>query len=111
MTISNDNLGMKLKFEGKATVHWTEEVTEKTDAGDKKVTKSHDDSDSFFEFKSYLLGDGRSDVKLPAGQNSYNFSFQLPMMNIPSSYLGQHGTYSHTTAIRIIIDKLGFVVI
>ncbi|ODN02196.1 Arrestin domain-containing protein 3 [Orchesella cincta] len=87
--------GLKLKFEGKASVHWSEEKTERTgsgnDATDRKVTKNFDDSDNFFDFKNYLLGDGRSDVKIPPGESSYPFSFQLPLMNLPSSYVGQHG--------------------
>ncbi|CAL8142678.1 unnamed protein product [Orchesella dallaii] len=87
--------GMTLKFEGKVSVHWSVEKTERTgtgnDATDRKVTQNYDDSESFFEFKNYLLGDGRSDVKIPAGESSYPFSFQLPPMNLPSSYMGTYG--------------------
>lgn len=87
--------GIKLKFEGKASVHWTEEVTETRGTGDdrreQRVTKSYSDSESYFEFKSYLLGDGRSDAYIQPGETSCPFSFQLPVMNIPSSYVGNHG--------------------
>lgn len=54
--------GLKIKFEGKVTVHWSEEVNETTGMGDnkqeRKVSKYYDDSDSLFDFKVYALGDG-----------------------------------------------------
>ncbi|CAL8109319.1 unnamed protein product [Orchesella dallaii] len=96
--------GMTLKFEGNVRVHWTVRKTERgTGSGsDRTVTHNYNDWQRIFEFQNYLLGDGRSDVEIPAGESSYPFSFQLPPMNLPSSYMGIYGKVEYLLEANVI---------
>jgi len=56
-------LGLKIQFQGKVTVHWSEEVDETVSTGGdqketKKTAKYYDDSDDLFDFKVFAVGDG-----------------------------------------------------
>ncbi|CAG7831707.1 unnamed protein product [Allacma fusca] len=90
--------GLRIKFEGKASVHWTEEEKETVGSGndreERTTTRVYEDSDTFFDYKFFAAGDDRNDVTIPAGRNEYPFQFALPQ-GLPSSFIGAYGKVSY----------------
>lgn len=82
-------IGIKLRFEGNASVQWTEDPMDIRGASG--GIKNFSATENYFEFQSYLLGDGGSDMYIESGESSYPFSFQLPTENLPSSFTSTHG--------------------
>ncbi|XP_046337202.1 arrestin domain-containing protein 3-like [Haliotis rufescens] len=98
--------GIRLRFEGKAYVHWTERHT--TGSGDNRRTETRHYSAREQYFNQDILLAGRwkqqsgEDIHLPAGRHTFPFAFQLPPQ-LPSSFEGQHGHVRYTA--KGIIDK------
>ncbi|KAL5005445.1 hypothetical protein ScPMuIL_018901 [Solemya velum] len=104
------NEGMKmreirLKFEGKAYVHWTEQ--HHTGSGKNRRTRTVHYSANEYYFNTTVplygkgLGQGDTSV-LPAGRHTYPFQFQLPP-GLPSSFEGSDGHVRYS--IKGTIDK------
>ncbi|XP_071103882.1 arrestin domain-containing protein 3-like [Haliotis cracherodii] len=90
--------GIRLRFQGKAEVEWTE------GSGDNEEEYSEKEQ----YFKDDILLDGRGSdasgakLHLPAGRHTYPFTYQLPK-DIPSSFEGKYGYVRYFA--KGIIDK------
>ncbi|KAK3601187.1 hypothetical protein CHS0354_004388 [Potamilus streckersoni] len=94
--------GVRLKFHGRADVHWTE--TESTGTGDDTRTETYTYSatETYFNFETLLFGPGNDTTDLQAGRHTFPFVFQLPT-NLPSSYESSIGYIRYY--LKGIIDK------
>ncbi|XP_025076865.1 arrestin domain-containing protein 3-like isoform X2 [Pomacea canaliculata] len=92
--------GIRLKFEGKAYVHWTE--SKSSGSGSKSYTAT----EKYFEQEVLLFGiwpgQGSDTTKLAAGRTTFQFCFVLPP-NLPSSFEGTHGYVRYF--VKATIDK------
>ncbi|XP_015607799.1 arrestin domain-containing protein 1 isoform X3 [Cephus cinctus] len=81
--------GLKIKIKGKCHVQWRRN-------GSKASSKIVSGSERYIDLTEYLIGcaDG-SYMKLPAGEQSYPFSFQLPE-TIPVSFEHKYGSVIYT---------------
>ncbi|XP_025077865.1 uncharacterized protein LOC112554340 [Pomacea canaliculata] len=98
--------GIRLKFEGKAYVHWTEEYSTGTGDDRKTEIRHYRASEKYFEQEVLLFGiwpkQGSDKIKLAAGRTTFPFCFGLPP-NLPSSFEGAHGYVRYF--VKAIIDK------
>ncbi|XP_056135897.1 arrestin domain-containing protein 3-like [Lampris incognitus] len=72
-----------VKVKGDADVQWTER------AGNED--KCYSEHKRFFGFKKHLIPEKSKDTLLSEGTHRYNFRFQIPPGNLPSSFQGKHG--------------------
>ncbi|KAH9523027.1 hypothetical protein Btru_065541 [Bulinus truncatus] len=80
--------GIRLKFLGKAYVHWTEDEHHGHDHDDDSHLKSYSADEIYFDEEILLFGiwPGKNNTEeLPAGTHTYPFKFQLPP-GLPSSF-------------------------
>lgn len=98
--------GIRLKFDGKAYVHWTESHTTGSGKHRRTTTRHYSASEQYFNQEVLLYGiwpgQGSETTKLPVGRHTFPFSFTLPP-NLPSSFEGAHGYVRYS--IKGIIDK------
>ncbi|XP_059165749.1 arrestin domain-containing protein 17-like [Physella acuta] len=77
--------GLRLKFEGKAHVYWSEE----SGTGDDKKTYYYSATEKYFDQEVLLFGiwpnQGSEAKELPSGRHTFPFQFILPL-GLPSSY-------------------------
>ncbi len=103
-----------VKLEGKVNVHFTEhdrETTTTTTTNDKETVQEQDTNNRQFTAQeklvsfSSVLWDRKTNGgwrEHPSGTNKYNFSFDLPVANIPASYKGQYGEIEYIAEARVI---------
>nr|XP_002129778.1 arrestin domain-containing protein 3-like [Ciona intestinalis] len=94
---------VKIKFVGKANVHWSES----RGSGKNRRTVHYRSSETYFEQTSYVYGQGsmgpyQNEKKLPGGQSNFPFQFILPPQ-LPSSFEGAHGYVRYV--VHASIDK------
>jgi hypothetical protein len=92
--------GITVQFLGRASFHWTEQVTETTGSGDnrKDETKTivYSNEEEYFNCKIILIGN----AKISAGHHSFPFNFTLPI-GLPSSYVGRAGQVMYQLKVKI----------
>ncbi|XP_029048517.2 arrestin domain-containing protein 3-like [Osmia bicornis bicornis] len=96
--------GLFLSVKGEAHVRWTEHETVTRNKERHTRTIIFTNSEEYFSFKYSILGNQNSSsrVKIPEGQHTYQFSFQLPQ-HIPSSFEHQYGHVRYT--VKAVIDR------
>ncbi|XP_075210392.1 arrestin domain-containing protein 3-like [Lycorma delicatula] len=87
---------LSIKFEGKAEVQWTvQEDVRQNDGQNRSENTTYTGSEEYYSFKYNLVGGGNSEIELPAGTHTYNFTASLPP-TLPSSFEGEHGKVRYT---------------
>ncbi|XP_013417424.1 arrestin domain-containing protein 3-like isoform X1 [Lingula anatina] len=101
--------GVRIKFEGRAYVHWTETRTESyTDGSGNRRTRTYtvhySSHQKYFETKVILYGHSQSNEAfyLPPGTKTYPFRFDLPPY-LPTSFEGEFGNIRYIA--RATIDR------
>ncbi|PVD19277.1 hypothetical protein C0Q70_19763 [Pomacea canaliculata] len=98
--------GIRLKFEGRGHVHWTETHQKVTWKYSRSETITFSDSEQYFNQEVLLFGilpsEGRSTSSLSAGRHTFPFCFVLPE-DLPSSFEGVHGYVRYV--VKAIIDR------
>ncbi|XP_076472508.1 arrestin domain-containing protein 3-like [Babylonia areolata] len=98
--------GVRLRFEGKAYVHWTEQHSTGSGKDRRTETRHYSASEAYFNQDVLLYGiwqnQGSNTTKLPRGRHTFPFCFILPP-NLPSSFEGAHGYVRYS--VKGIIDK------
>ncbi|KAK0043382.1 arrestin domain-containing protein 3 [Biomphalaria pfeifferi] len=96
--------GIRLKFEGKAYVHWSERHTTGTGDNRRTTTRHYSAHEKYFEQEFLLFGiwpnQGSDTKELPAGTYTYPFQFQLPH-GLPSSLEAYYGHVRYTVSSNI----------
>ncbi|KAL8602260.1 hypothetical protein ACOMHN_022773 [Nucella lapillus] len=98
--------GIRLRFEGKAYVHWTEQHSSGSGKNQRTTTRHYSATESYFNQDVLLYGiwpnQGRDTTKLGVGRHTFPFCFILPP-TLPSSFEGAHGYVRYS--VKGIIDK------
>ncbi|KAK7473577.1 hypothetical protein BaRGS_00035180 [Batillaria attramentaria] len=98
--------GIRLRFEGKAYVHWTERHSTGSGKNRRTTTRHYSATEQYFNQDVLMFGiwpgQGSDTTKLPAGRHTFPFCFVLPP-NLPSSFEGAHGYVRYS--VKGIIDK------
>uniref|UniRef100_A0A224XNV0 Putative arrestin domain protein n=1 Tax=Panstrongylus lignarius TaxID=156445 RepID=A0A224XNV0_9HEMI len=88
--------GLKIRFEGKAHVAWSErESVRKNDGDTTQETIDYSADEEYFSNKYYLAGSASNDIEIPAGEHVYPFTTTLPPQ-LPTSFEGEHGYVRYT---------------
>ncbi|XP_066567952.1 arrestin domain-containing protein 3 [Amia ocellicauda] len=74
---------LTVSAKGKASVHWTETEDEET--------KSYNADEMYFNLENKLIQQNSEQNTLRAGTHMFSFSFQIPMILLPSSFVGMYG--------------------
>uniref|UniRef100_A0AAV2MRD4 Arrestin C-terminal-like domain-containing protein n=1 Tax=Knipowitschia caucasica TaxID=637954 RepID=A0AAV2MRD4_KNICA len=82
-----------VKAKGDVSVHWSERH------GDK--TRNYDAHRRLFKQKHFLISQEANDVRLPAGIHIFNFSLQIPLGNMPSSFRGNYGKAVYKLEVKL----------
>lgn len=91
-------LSLLLKVQGFVETSWTEE----SGSGDSKSSTSHSAREDYISTTSYLVGDGQTELELPAGHHSFNFLFAIPS-ELPSSFHSFYGKVVYQ--IKVEVDR------
>lgn len=92
-------------FCGKGLTDWVEE---RHTSGNKTTRAHYTGSETYFDLRQYIFGDGTNQCRIPPGESTFPFSFQLPAGQIPSSYVGVHGSVEYSlqgTVKRSFLEK------
>ncbi|XP_066268346.1 arrestin domain-containing protein 3-like isoform X3 [Branchiostoma lanceolatum] len=97
--------GIRLKFQGKGHVWWTESHTVGHGNDSHTESTSYYANETYFNQEVTLFGKGQSgdSPTLGAGQHVYPFQYQLPMQGLPTSFEGAHGYIRYS--VKGTIDK------
>ncbi|XP_077969659.1 arrestin domain-containing protein 2-like [Styela clava] len=77
---------IKIKFVGRAYVHWSETHTTGSGENQRTETRHYSATENLFEQTVIVHGEGANEqTKLPQGQHVFPFQYQLPAP-LPSSY-------------------------
>lgn len=105
--------GLKLTFDGKAVVKWSE-VTPQV-VGPSPLCSVHKlepitrtDSRTYFNLSKQLFGDGENPCVFPPGENSYNFSFQIPPIDLPSTYASRFCKVEYLLEVKLTTSERVF---
>eukprot|EP00916_Digyalum_oweni_P011297 GHVL01018824.1.p1 GENE.GHVL01018824.1~~GHVL01018824.1.p1 ORF type:complete len:423 (-),score=14.79 GHVL01018824.1:325-1593(-) len=98
--------GIRLMFEGKAYVHWSEQHSSGSGKNRRTHTKHYSATEIYFNQDVLLYGiwpsQGRDTTKLGQGRHTFPFCFLLPP-SLPSSFEGAHGYVRYS--VKGTIDK------
>lgn len=94
--------GVRLKFYGRAYVHWTEQHSTGSGKNRRTETRHYSATENYFNFELMLFGPGTGSTILPAGRHTFPFVYQLPH-NLPSSYESHIGNVRYQ--LKGTIDK------
>lgn len=94
--------GVRLKFSGRAYVHWTEQHSTGSGKNRRTETRHYSATEQYFNFELLLFGPGSGSTVLQAGRHTFPFVYQLPP-NLPSSYESHIGNVRYH--IKGTIDK------
>lgn len=72
-----------VKAKGDADVRWTKK------SGDH--TRTYSSHRRYFKLKQFLIPEDSQETVVPRGTHVYNFVFNIPQGNMPSSFKGTHG--------------------
>ncbi|KAH9523028.1 Arrestin domain-containing protein 3 [Bulinus truncatus] len=96
--------GIRLKFEGKAYVHWSESHSTGSGKNRHTTTRHYSASERYFDQEILLFGiwpnQGSDTKELPPGTYTYPFQFQLPP-GLPSSFEAHTGHVRYTVSSNI----------
>ncbi|XP_051924645.1 arrestin domain-containing protein 3-like [Hippocampus zosterae] len=81
-----DSLWVKMK--GKAKVRWFEHYG--------KTVVVYKNKEKYFSIKTFIFQDGYGNNLVTRGSHTYPFTFQIPQLNLPSSFKGSHGKIKYT---------------
>ncbi|MBN3308249.1 ARRD3 protein, partial [Amia calva] len=74
---------LTVSAKGKASVHWTESHNDRT--------ISYNAEEMYFKLKHIFIQQSSEQNTLQPGTHVYSFSFQIPMIELPSSFEGKDG--------------------
>ncbi|CAL1533646.1 unnamed protein product [Lymnaea stagnalis] len=98
--------GIKLNFEGKAYVHWTESQSTGSGKNRTTTTRHYSATEKYFDQDVLLFGmwsgQGSDTKELQVGRHTFPFQFQLPH-GLPSSFEAHIGHVRYT--VKSTIDK------
>ena len=100
--------GIRLSFHGGSKVAWTEATTVTTptkNPSTKTELQHYKKSENYFEFRTFVYGDGSSYVDFTPGEYSFPFSFPLPVTS-PSSFSHEHGSVKYVLLGSFINDVI-----
>ncbi|CAL1543559.1 unnamed protein product [Lymnaea stagnalis] len=93
--------GIRLKFEGKAYVHWSESNSNASGKNRGTTSRHFSATEKYFDQDVLLFGklsgQGSDTKELPAGRHTYPFQFQLPQ-DLPSSFEADIGHVRYTVS-------------
>ncbi|KAL4704454.1 hypothetical protein ACJJTC_019553 [Scirpophaga incertulas] len=96
--------GIHVKFKGEAHTEWCESKQEENAQGTTESSDTmHTGHEEYFQYSYYLLGSNTgSEIEIPAGKQTYNFTFTLPPV-LPSSFEGECGYVRYT--VKVTLDR------
>ncbi|KAK3698149.1 hypothetical protein RRG08_021660 [Elysia crispata] len=96
--------GVRLNFEGKAYVHWTERHSSGSGKNRHTTTRHYSATEKYFDQDVLLHGtwpsQGSNTTELPQGRHTFPFQLQLPP-GLPSSFEGDHGHVRYVVSCKI----------
>ncbi|CAL1615931.1 unnamed protein product [Knipowitschia caucasica] len=73
-----------IKAKGKASVKWTEHYGP-------RLHITYYSKEKYFSIEKQLLDDASGSKLIPAGRHVFPFTFEIPILELPSSFKGKHG--------------------
>ncbi|GFN74123.1 hypothetical protein PoB_000062900 [Plakobranchus ocellatus] len=96
--------GVRLNFEGKAYVHWTERHSTGSGKNRRTTTRHYSATEKYFDQDVLLHGiwpsQGSNTTELPQGRHTFPFQYQLPT-GLPSSFEGDYGHVRYVVSCKI----------
>ncbi|XP_059165745.1 arrestin domain-containing protein 17-like [Physella acuta] len=96
--------GIRLKFEGKAYVHWSETHSTGSGKNRRTTTRHYSASERYFDQEVLLFGiwpnQGSETKEIPLGRHTFPFQFILPL-GLPSSFEAGTGYVRYTVSCNI----------
>ncbi|XP_077418343.1 arrestin domain-containing protein 3-like [Vanacampus margaritifer] len=77
-----------VKMKGKAKVRWVEHYG--------KAVVVYQNKEKYFSIKTFVFQEGYGNNVVTQGSHTYPFTFQIPQLNLPSSFKGSHGKIKYT---------------
>ncbi|XP_071396015.1 arrestin domain-containing protein 3-like [Centroberyx affinis] len=86
---------LSVKAKGKANVSWTEHYG--------KVRVTYRAKEKFFSLEKIILqeGQGHGPLILTPGSHEHPFAFEIPDMDLPTSFKGKHGKISYSLKAKV----------